>query len=104
MALCSADPGGNDVVGPDVVALRSKAMDDWAGSMSRLTRVKVPGMVLSGSEDVLTPPRSSQRTAAAIPASRPVRFPGAGHGLPYRYPLQAAAVIIAFLKSSVVAQ
>ena len=61
---------------------------------------------------ILTPPRSSQRMVAAIPARwlvrSParwlVRSPGAGRGLLYQCPLQAAAVIIAFLKDSVVAQ
>ena len=61
---------------------------------------------------ILTPPRSSQRMVAAIPARWLVRSParwlvgspGAGRGLLYQCPLQAAAVIIAFLKDSVVAQ
>jgi len=48
--------------------------------------------------------RSPARWLVRSPARWLVRSPGAGRGLLYQCPLQAAAVIIAFLKDSVVAQ
>ena len=42
--------------------------------------------------------------APVIPSCRLVQFPDAGHGLLYQYPEQTAAVVISFLKNSVVVQ
>jgi pimeloyl-ACP methyl ester carboxylesterase len=44
-----------------------------------LPRIEVPTLVVSGASDRVVPPRSSRRTAAAIPGSRYVELPGCGH-------------------------
>ena len=93
-----------EMVDPSVVALQSKAMTGWAGSMSRLGQVKAPFMLLTGAEDILTPPQNSLLMAPVIPSCWLVQFPDAGHGLLYQYPERTAAVVMSFLKNSVVVQ
>jgi pimeloyl-ACP methyl ester carboxylesterase len=46
---------------------------------ARLGAVDVPTWVVSGSRDVLTPPRMARATAAAIPGARLVVYEGCGH-------------------------
>jgi pimeloyl-ACP methyl ester carboxylesterase len=93
-----------EMVDPSVVALQSRAMQGWGGSMSRLGQVKAPFMLLTGAEDILVPPQNSLLMVPVIPSCWLVQFPGAGHGLLYQYPAQMAAAIISFLKNSVLVQ
>jgi 3-oxoadipate enol-lactonase len=44
-----------------------------------LATIRVPSLVIVGSEDVLTPPAEMRRMAEAIPGSTFVEIPGAGH-------------------------
>ncbi|MFI6387421.1 alpha/beta fold hydrolase [Nonomuraea sp. NPDC050547] len=48
----------------------------------RLARLAVPTLVLHGEDDALIPVAGGHATAAAIPRSRLVTFPGMGHDLP----------------------
>jgi pimeloyl-ACP methyl ester carboxylesterase len=48
-------------------------------STPMLADIRVPSLVVVGSEDVLTPPGDMRRMAAAIPGSTFVEIPGAGH-------------------------
>ncbi|MBI3047251.1 MAG: alpha/beta fold hydrolase [Acidobacteria bacterium] len=44
-----------------------------------LGRIRVPALVMAGTEDVLTPPAEMERMAAAIPGARYVKVGAAGH-------------------------
>ena len=47
-----------------------------------LRQVRVPTLVIHGTEDPLIPARAGQATAAAIPNARYLEIPGMGHDLP----------------------
>jgi non-heme chloroperoxidase len=53
---------------------------------ARLPEVAVPTVIVCGLADRTTPPRDSQRMAAAIPAARIVWVDRAGHMLPWEAP------------------
>ena len=54
--------------------------------LARLSAIDVPTVILCGLADRTTPPRDSQRMAAAIPGARSVWAEGAGHMLPWEAP------------------
>lgn len=54
--------------------------------LARLSAIDVPTVIVCGLADRTTPPRDSQRMAAAIPAARTVWVDGAGHMLPWEAP------------------
>jgi pimeloyl-ACP methyl ester carboxylesterase len=54
--------------------------------IARLPAVGVPTVIVCGRADRTTPPRDSQRMAAAIPEARTVWVEGAGHMLPWEAP------------------
>lgn len=62
-----------------------------------LATVTVPTLLGAGAEDTVTPPVCVERAAAAIPGSRLVTFPAAGHSSPLEAPEAVTAAITAFL-------
>jgi 3-oxoadipate enol-lactonase len=64
---------------PEGIARALEAMRDRPDSAPVLSRIRVPSLVLAGDEDVLTPPDEVRRIAAALPDTRVVVIPGAGH-------------------------
>jgi pimeloyl-ACP methyl ester carboxylesterase len=64
--------------------------------LARLPAIGVPTVIVCGRADRTTPPRDSQRIAAAIPAARTVWVDGAGHMLPWEAPtaIRDAATMI----------
>jgi pimeloyl-ACP methyl ester carboxylesterase len=51
-------------------------------TLDRLTRIRAPTLVLTGSADKLVPPANSEVLARAIPGARLVMLEGAGHVFP----------------------
>jgi pimeloyl-ACP methyl ester carboxylesterase len=64
----------------DVRAQSRQAGAKWQGG--RLSRLRVPALVLHGAEDPLLRTAAARRTAAAIGGARLVILPGVGHDLP----------------------
>lgn len=62
----------------------------------RLARIADPVLVLSGAEDLLTPPWKCLDTARGIPGSRFEVVPGIGHAFPVEDPRGFAARVRAF--------
>jgi pimeloyl-ACP methyl ester carboxylesterase len=65
-----------------------------------LGAIAVPTLVVVGEEDVLTPPSEAEALAAAIPAARLVRVPGAGHLANLEQPQAVNGALAAFLTAS----
>ena len=63
----------------DGIAAGLAAIRDRPDSRPGVARVAVPTLVVCGAEDVITPPAESEALHAAIPGSRLVLVPGAGH-------------------------
>jgi pimeloyl-ACP methyl ester carboxylesterase len=76
------------------------ALAAWRGSWSRLPRLDLPVLVMTGTEDELTPPVNAERTALRIPGSWLVRIRDGGHGAMYQYPAEMARVVGTFLDVS----
>ena len=75
-----------------LVTLRS-----WAGVCDRLSAIRSPVLVVTGTDDVIIPPENSEILAGRIPDARLVRFTGGGHGLMYQFPDEFAGVLLSFL-------
>ncbi|MEP6751664.1 MAG: alpha/beta hydrolase [Candidatus Dormiibacterota bacterium] len=52
--------------------------------MEKLSRIKVPTLVIHGTDDVLVPVENGRRVAKAIPGARLLEFEHMGHNLPER--------------------
>lgn len=64
---------------PDTIAGAVEAMMTRPDSTAQLAGVRVPTLIVCGDEDTLTPPSDSDAMHRAIPGSRLVLLPGAGH-------------------------
>jgi len=83
--------GGAGVIG-GLVALR-----DRPDATPELSKIKVPTLIIVGEEDAVTPPALSEAMAAAIPGSKLVRIPGAGHLSNVENPAAFNTAVSAFL-------
>jgi len=54
------------------------------GRIEKLSRIKVPTLVIHGTDDVLVPVENGRRVAKAIPGARLLEFEHMGHNLPER--------------------
>jgi len=77
-----------------------KAMRDRPDSRAFLAEIAVPTLIVVGESDVLTPPAASEEMAAAIPDSRLVTVPGAGHLTPMESPVAVARALGDFFDSA----
>jgi 3-oxoadipate enol-lactonase len=66
-------------------------------SRSRLSRLKMPTLVLHGESDRLVPPENGRRIASLISSARLVMLPGASHIFPTDQPEAAHQAILSFL-------
>jgi pimeloyl-ACP methyl ester carboxylesterase len=90
-------PFPRELSNPVHIAKQDHAYDTWEGVYDRLREIELPVLVVTGTEDVSTPPENARMIAGRLPDARLVEFPGAGHGLQYMYPIGLAKVIIDFL-------
>jgi pimeloyl-ACP methyl ester carboxylesterase len=73
---------------------------NWSGLCSQLSKISIPTLVLTGSEDVSVPAANSLIIVQKIPAAWLVQINGAGHGLMYQYPNQFSKIVNTFLENS----
>ncbi len=76
------------------------AEDPWLASsanLSALQSLSMPVLVITGTQDVVTPPENSRTIAAAIPGARLRLIPHAGHSFLFQEPRPTAHAIEAFL-------
>lgn len=72
----------------------------WSGVCDQLSKVTVPTLVVTGTEDVLVPPGNSLIITQKIPGAWLVQIKDAGHGLMIQYPEEVSAVLQAFLTTT----
>ncbi|MCX6433324.1 MAG: alpha/beta hydrolase [Actinobacteria bacterium] len=76
------------------------AENPWLTSSENLTqlrKISVPVLVITGAQDVVTPPANSRTIAAAIPDARLRLVPHAGHSFLFQKPRLIARTIDVFL-------
>jgi pimeloyl-ACP methyl ester carboxylesterase len=84
---------------PANIERQALAIEHWNGSYSRLPQIKANTLLVTGTEDVITPPENSFIIGRQIPGAWVVQFRDAGHGLMYQYPQELADTVIFFLDS-----
>ncbi len=82
---------------PENIRRQGTAMVNWNGSYSRLLAMKQPLLLVTGDQDVLTPPGNSLIIAQNVPSSWIVRIRGGGHGVMYQYPDEFSGIVLSFL-------
>lgn len=76
-----------------------KVLRDRPDARPALAAIRVPTLVLVGSDDALTPPALAETLAAGIAGARLVKIPGAGHMSNLEEPAAFNAAVEAFLRS-----
>ncbi len=76
------------------------AMRDRADSRPTLDAIRIPALVIVGSEDAMTPPAKADEIANGIPGARVVVVPGAGHLAPLEDPDAVATALSDFFARS----
>src|SRR2546428_1719298 len=76
-----------------------RALRDRPDSTATARQVRVPALVLVGSEDQIAPPAGAQEMAARIPNAQFQVVPAAGHLAPLEQPLVTTRLIADFLSS-----
>jgi len=64
---------------PASIAAALDAMARRPDSTPGLSSIKIPTLIIVGSDDVITPPEEMRKVAAEIPMAKVVEIPGAGH-------------------------
>jgi pimeloyl-ACP methyl ester carboxylesterase len=85
---------------PDNIERQAQAIATWPGTFDRLASIKSPALVVTGKEDVITPPGNAFILVQRINVSWLVQFEGAGHGLMYQYPDRLAKIVTDFIDLS----
>ncbi|MBW2595807.1 MAG: alpha/beta hydrolase [Deltaproteobacteria bacterium] len=83
---------------PENIERQGIAMDSWKGSCDRLSQIKCPTLLITGTDDILTPPQNSYMMVDKIPGAKLVTLENGGHGVMYQYPEKFCDAIIDFLK------
>ena len=76
-----------------------QALRDRPDSTETLRQIRVPTLVLAGSEDQISPPAGARAMAALIPSAQFHVVPAAGHLAPLEQPLATTRVIADFLET-----
>jgi pimeloyl-ACP methyl ester carboxylesterase len=69
---------------PDGTGRQLVAILAAEGRLEKLSRIKVPTLVIHGTDDVLVPIENGRRVASAVPGARLLEFEHMGHNLPER--------------------
>jgi pimeloyl-ACP methyl ester carboxylesterase len=83
-------------VSAENLQLQSAAAGMW-NSCERLSDISKPTLVLTGTQDITSPPMNSIVLAEKIPGAWLVQINGGGHGLMFQYPDKFAEVVETFL-------
>jgi len=74
-----------------------EATSKWSGVCNKLSSITKPTLVITGTEDITSPPANSLMIAQKIPGAWLVQIKGGGHGVMFQYPQQFTAVLETFL-------
>jgi pimeloyl-ACP methyl ester carboxylesterase len=73
---------------------------NWNGTCDRLSSITKPTLIITGTDDVTSPPANSLMLAQKIPGAWLVQIKGGGHGAMYQYPEEFSKVLLTFLNTT----
>ncbi len=89
--------GFTETASAENIQKQAEAMDSWTGAEDRLCLIESPTLLITGTEDVLTPPQNSLMLLEGIPVARLEQIENGGHGVMYQYPEFFAGLVLDFL-------
>jgi pimeloyl-ACP methyl ester carboxylesterase len=92
-------PIPNETSPPESYARQAEAIATWNGTCSLLAGIRSPTLVLTGTEDVISPPANAFVIGERIPGAWVIQVPGGGHGMMYQYPDQFERIVTVFLET-----
>jgi pimeloyl-ACP methyl ester carboxylesterase len=87
----------SELLDPEIFKLQGEAYLNWNGSCDNINNIRIPTLVIVGTEDVATLPIDSIKLVQKIPGALLIQIKDAGHGLMYQYPERFSEVIQLFL-------
>jgi len=98
-------PKSKEIVPPDTQKQQFNIVEawfatNWSGVCGQLSKISVPTLVITGTEDITAPAANSLIIAQKIPGAWLVQVKGAGHGLMYQYPEKISTVLQTFLSTT----
>jgi pimeloyl-ACP methyl ester carboxylesterase len=85
---------------PENIKRQADAMEGWKGCCDVLHRIDVETLLITGTEDVLTPPQNSYWIVGKMPRASLAKFEGGGHGIMYQDPQEFSDTVIRFFEGS----
>ena len=82
---------------PATIIRQLQALGNWTGSCGQLSKISIPTLVITGTEDVAVPAANSLIIVQKIPGAWLIQIKGAGHGLMYQYQETFNKVLQTFL-------
>ena len=74
-----------------------EALGKWKGSCNSMSNIDKPVLVMTGTEDITSPPTNSLKIAEKIPGAWLIQIQGGGHGVMQQYPATVNDIIETFL-------
>ncbi len=74
-----------------------EAVSKWKGSCDSISNIDKPVLVITGTEDITSPPINSLKIAEKIPSAWLIQIDGGGHGVMQQYPETVDKIIEIFL-------
>jgi pimeloyl-ACP methyl ester carboxylesterase len=74
-----------------------EAIGKWKGSCDRISNIDKPVLVMTGTEDITSPPVNSLKIAEKIPSAWLIQIEDGGHGVIQQYPDTVNDIIETFL-------
>ncbi|HEU4468652.1 MAG TPA: alpha/beta hydrolase [Nitrososphaeraceae archaeon] len=87
-------------VSQEILHEQANANLKWQGTCDRLSHLKTPTLVLTGTSDITSPPANSLAMAQRIPGAWLVQLSGGGHGVMFQYPETVSKIINLFLSNA----
>ena len=92
-------PRSKETSSPQNIARQAEAIENWNGTYNQLVNLNKSTLLITGTEDVLAPPKNSLIMVEQIPGAWLVQIEGGGHGLMYQYPEKISNITLAFIEN-----
>jgi pimeloyl-ACP methyl ester carboxylesterase len=100
-------PQSKEIVPPDTKKQQFNIFENWSatnwsGVCGQLSKVTIPTLVVTGTEDIAVPAANSLIIVQKIPGAWLVQIKGAGHALMNQYPEKLSTVLQTFLTTTTI--